>query len=148
MTTPQKAKHLQKQTMSLSSRTELQMLLQTFTRNKAPLMLPESASRRSERKQRTSLCHRTVKNETISWQTPSAWRNWRIPWRRWRQGKPLDQMESQEKCIWQGLERGTSRKTTEDRCALQDVHVDPAHPICKDCPSKTWWLSQQKSLPL
>ena len=51
------------------------------------------------------------------------------------------------KCIWQGLERGTSRKTTEDRCALQDVHVDPALPVCKDCPSKTWWHSQQKSLP-
>ena len=41
------------------------------------------------------------------------------------------------KCIRQVLERGTSRKTTEDRCALQDVHVDPALPICKDCPSET-----------
>ena len=50
------------------------------------------------------------------------------------------------KCIWQGLERGTSCETTEDLCALQDVHVDPALPICKDCPSKTWWHSQQKSL--
>ena len=50
------------------------------------------------------------------------------------------------KCIWQGLERGTSCKTTEDRRALQDVHVDPALPICKDCQSKTWWHSQQKSL--
>ena len=37
----------------------------------------------------------------------------------------------------QGLERGTSCKITEDRCAKQDVHVDPALPICKDCPSKT-----------
>ena len=45
MTTPQKAKQSQKQTMSLSPRRELQMFLQTFTRNKAPPMLPESASR-------------------------------------------------------------------------------------------------------
>ena len=35
------------------------------------------------------------------------------------------------------LERGTSCKTTEDWCVLQDVHVDPALSICKDCPSKT-----------
>ena len=26
-----------------------------------------------------------------------------------------------------------SRKATDDRCAVQDVHVDPALPICKDC---------------
>ena len=52
------------------------------------------------------------------------------------------------KWIWQCLERGTSCKTTEDRCVMQDVHVDPALPICKDCPSKTWWHSQQKSLSL
>ena len=42
-------------------------VLQTFTRNKAPPMLPESESRRLERKQRTSFCHRTVKNETVPW---------------------------------------------------------------------------------
>ena len=34
------------------------------------------------------------------------------------------------------LERRTSRKTTEDRCASQDVHLDPALPVCKDCPSE------------
>ena len=38
-------------------------------------------------------------------------------------------------CIWQGLERGTSRKTTENWCALQDIHVDPA--LRKDCPIET-----------
>ena len=54
------------------------------------------------------------------------------------------------KCIWQRLERGASRKTTEDRCASQDVHVDPALPVCKDCTSEAWWhvqQQQQKSLP-
>ena len=66
-------------------------------------MLPESASSRSDRIQRTSFCHRTEKNETVPWQIPSAWRNWRIPLRRWRQGKLPDQMKSQEKC-WKHLE--------------------------------------------
>ena len=46
------------------------------------------------------------------------------------------------------LERGTSRKANDDRCAVQDVHVDPSLPICKDCLGETWWHSQQKnSLP-
>ena len=31
------------------------------------------------------------------WKIPSAWRNWKMPWKRWRQGKPLDQMESRDK---------------------------------------------------
>ena len=46
-------------------------VLQTFTRNKAPLLLPESASGRLERKQKTSFCHRTVKNESVPSQIPS-----------------------------------------------------------------------------
>ena len=51
------------------------------------------------------------------------------------------------KCIWQGLERRTSCKTTEDRCAAQDVHVNPVLLVCKDCPSEARWHSQKKSLP-
>ena len=47
--------------MIFSPRRELQNVLQTFTRKKAPLILPESVSSRSERKKRTSFCHRMVK---------------------------------------------------------------------------------------
>ena len=43
-----------------------------LTRNKAPHMLPESATSGSERKQRSSFCHRTAKNETVPLQIPSA----------------------------------------------------------------------------
>ena len=62
---PSQSKTVIEAKMSLSPRRELQMFLQTFTRNKAPPMLPESASRRLERKQRTSFCHRMMKNETV-----------------------------------------------------------------------------------
>ena len=41
------------------------------------------------------------------------------------------------------VKKGTSRKTNEDRCTSQDVHVDPALPFCKDCPDEARWPFQQ-----
>ena len=87
------------------------MSLQTCARNKASSMSPGAYQ----------AGHRTLGNATAPWQILSAWRNWKMPWRRWRQGKPLDQMESQEKC-WNILKPSPEQyfwRTTDGTCSLE-----------------------------